>query len=118
MGQLTGRVAINVKGQRLASKEGATLKFSGFSREGVTGDAGVLGFVEKTEVPEIKCSITHDAKTRLADFEAITDEAISFDCDTGTSYILRNAFCAGAISLSKGEVELTFQGLSVDEVGR
>lgn len=117
MGQLTGRVAITVRGRRLASKEGATLKYSNVSREGVTGDAGVLGFTEKSEVPEIRCTVAHDGATRLADFESMVDETVSFDADTGASYILRNAFLAGSISLSKGEFELTFQGLIVEEVG-
>lgn len=116
--QVTGRVATTVKGKRLASKEGATLKFSDFSREGVTGDAGVIGFSEKTEIPEISCVVAHTAETRLADFLAIKDETISFDTDTGTSYVLRNAWCSGGIELAKGEVKLTFQGIKCEEVGK
>ncbi len=116
--QVTGRVATTVKGKRLTSKEGATLKYSDFSREGVTGDAGVIGFAEKTEIPEITCVVAHTAETRLADFQAMKDETVSFDADTGTSYVLRNAWCADALELSKGEVKLRFQGIKCEEVGK
>ena len=117
MAQVTGRVSINIKGSRLTSKEGATLKFSNFSREGVAGDAGPIGFSEKTEIPEIECVIAHTAATRLADIEAMKDETVSFDADTGTSYVLRNAWCVGPMELSKGEVKVKFQGLRCEEVG-
>lgn len=117
MPQVTGRLAITVKGSRLTSKEGATLKYSSFEREGVAGDAGPIGFAEKTAIPEIECVVAHTGATRLADFEAMTDETVSFDTDTGTSYVLRNAWCAGALELSKGEVKIKFQGLKCEEVG-
>lgn len=117
MTQLTGRVAIMVRGERLSSKEGATLKYSDVEREGVVGDAGVLGFTEKSVIPEVECVISHSAATRLADFQSMTDETVSFDADTGTSYVLRNAWCVGALELSKGEVKLRFQGMKCEEVG-
>jgi len=114
--QLTGRTFVTVKGQRLRSKDGATLKnFGGLSREGVTADTGVAGYTEKTEIPEIECTIAHGADTKLSDFLSITDETISFDTDTGSSYILTGAWCTGALELSKGEVKLKFQGMDCQE---
>ncbi|MDR2187034.1 MAG: phage tail tube protein [Azonexus sp.] len=115
--QITGRVAIMVKGSRVASKEGATLKFSDVEREGIAGDGGVLGYAEKTAIPEIECTVAHSATTRLSDFQAMTDETVSFDADTGTSYVLSNAWCTGALELSKGELKLKFQGIKCEEVG-
>jgi hypothetical protein len=117
MAQITGRIAIIVRGERLSSKEGATLQFSDFEREGVAGDAGVLGYSEKTSIPQIEATIAHSAQTRLADFQAMEDETVSFDADTGTSYVLRNAWCTNALELSKGEVKITFQGIKCEEVG-
>jgi hypothetical protein len=117
MAQVTGRVAIIVKGVRLASKEGATLNFSDVEREGVAGDGGVIGYQEKTAIPQIECTIAHTGATRLSELQAIVDETVSFDVDSGTSYVLRNAWCTSALSLSNGEVGVTFQGLKCEEVG-
>lgn len=114
--KLTGRVFITVKGQRLRSKDGATLKnFGGIEREGQTADTGVAGYIEKTVIPEIECSIQHAADVSLTDFLKITDETISFDTDTGRSFILTGAWCTGALELSKGEVKVKFQGMDCQE---
>jgi len=114
--QLTGRVFITVKGKRLRSKEGSTLKYSDFSREGVTADTGVAGFTEKTEIPGVECVIAHAADISLAEFQAIKDETVSFDTDTGRSFVLSPAWTAGALELSKGEVKLTLQAMKCEEV--
>lgn len=113
--QLTGRVFINVKGKRLRSKEGSTLKFGGVEREGVTADTGVAGYMEKTSIPEVECTIAHGADTSLAEFQAVTAEEVQFVTDTGKSFILRDAWCGGALELSKGEVKLKFQAMSCEE---
>ena len=114
--QLTGRVFITVKGKRLRSKEGATLKFSDFSRKGQTADTGVAGFTEGTEIPGCECVLLHAADTSLAEFKAMSNETVSFDTDTGRSFVLSEAWCAGALELSKGEVKLSFESMKCEEV--
>ena len=114
--QLTGRAFITVRGKRLRSKEGSTLKYSDISREGQVADTGVAGFIEKVEIPGVECVIAHAADISLAEFQAIKDETISFDTDTGRSFVLSEAWCAGGIELSKGEVKLTFQAVKCEEV--
>jgi hypothetical protein len=118
MAQITGRITIVVRGVRLSSKEGATLTFADIGRKGVAGDTGVLGYSESTQIPQIEATIAHDARTRLEDYKAMVDETISFDADTGTSYVLRNAWCdPESLVLSGGEVKITFQGVKCEEVG-
>ena len=115
--QCTGRVAITIGGNRLTSKEGAKLKYNDKTRETVLGDAGVLGYSEKTDAPEITCTIAHKKGISLAAFEAMNDETVSFDADTGASFVLRNAWCADALELTNGEVSLRFVGMKCEEVG-
>lgn len=115
--QLTGRVFINVPPVgRLGSKEGAKLGFGNPSRTGVTGDTGVLGFTEKTEIPFVECTIAHHGKVSLKALADITEAQISFDTDTGKSYILGGAWCAKSLELDKGEVSLRFEAMSCEEV--
>jgi len=116
MAQVTGRVFITVKGKRLASKEGAKLMYGGVSRETVVADSGVVGFSEKTEAPGVECTIAHTRDVKLADYRAMTAETISFDTDTGASYVLSGAWVANALELEKGEVKLMFGALDCKEV--
>lgn len=116
MAQVTGRVFITVAGNRLSSEEGATLKYSEISREGVAGDSGVVGFSEKTEIPDVEFTLIHTADVNLKEIENIKDASISFDTDTGKSFVLSNAWNTGALGLSKGRVSVKFQALSCREV--
>jgi hypothetical protein len=115
MAQVTGRVFITVGGKRLASKEGATLKFGDVKREPVLADSGVVGYSESLTAPEVDCTISHTGETSLKELQGITDATLSFDTDSGRSYVLRNAWCAGALELSKGEVKLNFSGIKCEE---
>lgn len=116
MSQVTGRVFITVAGQRLASKEGAKLIMGGFDRDPVVADAGVVGYSEKIVPPGVECTIVHTAATSLEALRNITNASLSFDTDTGRSFVLAGAWCAKAVELEKGEVKLSFGGLDCKEV--
>ena len=112
----TGRAFITVAGRRLASKEGAKLGFGNMERTAVMGDAGVLGYQEKPGLPYVECVIQHTADTSLQELGDIVDATVSFDTDTRRSYVLRNAWCAKALEMDKGEVSVRFEAMSCEEV--
>lgn len=116
MTTLTGRAYITVAGKRLRSKEGAKLKYSSTSREGVTADTGVAGFREKVEIPEVECTLIHAADISLKEIEAIKGATISFDTDSGKSFVLTDAWRSVALELAGGEVGVKFQAMTCDEV--
>lgn len=116
MAQVTGRVFITVNGKRIASKEGAKLKYGGVKREGVAADTGPVGFKESVEIPGVECTVVHTADFSLSEFQAITAASLSFDTDSGKSFVLSGAWCAGALELGGGEVGLHFGALSCKEV--
>lgn len=113
---LTGRAYITVRGQRLRTEPGSTLKTGGLAREGVAADTGVAGYTEAVAIPEISATLLHAADVKLGDFQAMTSETISFDTDTGKSFVLTEAWCKGALEISAGKVQLTFQGIKCEEV--
>ncbi|MDP1681088.1 MAG: phage tail tube protein [Burkholderiales bacterium] len=115
MPQVTGRVFITVGGKRINSKEGATLKFGGVEREAVLADNGVIGPMEKITAPEIDCTLVHTKEVALKEIQDIIDSTISFDTDTGRSFIMTGAFFAGGLSLTKGELQIKFQGIECRE---
>jgi hypothetical protein len=116
MGHLTGRAFISAGGRRLASKEGAKLGFGNLERTGVLGDAGVLGYQEKPSIPYVECTIVHDADTSLTEIANMIEIGVSFDTDTGKSFVLNNAWNAKVIEMDKGEIALRFEAMSCEEV--
>lgn len=113
---LTGRAFITMKGKRLRTREGATLKFGGLAREGQTADTGVAGYSEKVVIPRVECTIIHAADVSLKEIADINDETISFDTDTGRSFVLTGSWCADAPELSKGDVKTAFEAIKCEEV--
>ena len=114
--QVTGRVTIFADQKRLLSKEGAKLNTGGVERETVLGDAGVHGYSEKSVAPGIECTISHMGNTSLSELNAMTNVTLNFECDSGAQYVIRNAWLTKPCELSKGEVSLSFAGISCEEL--
>lgn len=113
--QVTGRVFITIKGARMASREGAKLKYGGVERKAEEADTGVVGFSEKTGVPGCEFTLVHTGQTSLAELQAMTAETLTFETDTKKSFILIGAWCAGGLELSKSEVQVKFEALDCKE---
>lgn len=109
MTQVTGRVFVALNGQRIRSKEGASLETGGAEREAQTSDAGVDGFSEKTAVPRVECKVNHTAETSLKSFQDFKDGTLTFETDTGKVFTLIDAWCAKPPKMTKGEIELVFE---------
>ncbi len=116
MAKLTSRAFITVGGKRLASKPGAKANYGNPERKAESGDQGVLGYKETTTVPYVECTIAHDVNTSLAELAAMTDVTVSFDTDSGRSYVFRNAWTANALELSGGDVSLRLEAMSCEVV--
>ena len=116
--QITGRVRVSTSGNLLRSKSGAKLSLGGVERPSVEGDSGPLGFTEKTMVPFVECVIAHTSDTDLEELKSMTDETVTFETDTGVTYVLRNAWIENVIELAggDGEVSLKFSGMSAEKV--
>ena len=107
MAQVTGRVFISLGGQRIRSKEGASLEIGGVECDTANSDAGVDGYTEKVVAPKVDCKINHTAQTKLKELQAFRGR-MTFETDTGRVYTLAEAWCAKPPKLEKGEVSLEF----------
>lgn len=112
MSQVTGRVFVSLGGQRMRSKEGASLETGGIEREAAISDAGVDGYMEKITAPKVDFKINHTRETDLTAIQNFRGQALTFETDTGIVYTVHNAWCAKPPKLEKGEVTLEFQGTS------
>lgn len=107
---VTGRVFISLAGQRIRSKEGASLDIGGEEKDAVMSDSGVDGPTSKITAPKVDCKISHTAQTKLKDLQAFTG-TLTFETDTGRVYTLVDAWCAKPPKLEKGEVSLEFSAV-------
>lgn len=113
--QLTGKAFISLNGERIRSKEGASLDMGGTKREASVSDAGVDGFTESNAVPRIECKVQHQANMSLQDFQNFRDGVVVFETDTGKVFTLSPAWNAVPPKMAKGEVDLVFEGVEVLE---
>ena len=102
----TGRAFIKHDGKLLPSRDGAVLKFGSLSRKPVVGADSVHGFVEKVQAPSVECTLTHGDDLSLQELHDIVDATITFECDSGPVYVLRNAWIdPEGLDLTVGEAE-------------
>lgn len=115
MAKVFGRAFITVGGKRYNTKEGASLKFGGIARDPVVGDGGVAGHQEKLEAPEVDCTIIATGEVSLAEIQKIDNATVSFDTDSGRSYVISNAFSGPVPELSRDGIKAKFYGIEAKE---
>lgn len=111
MSQLTGKAYIDVPDfGRLRSKSGAKLNTGGYSRETKTSDNGVEGFVEEIAAPFIECTLIHAGDISITDINNIRNANITFQTDTGSAWVITEAWLEEPTEISSGEVPCKFVG--------
>jgi len=118
MAQITGRCWLYVNGALLRSKAGASLSGVGSTERTPVVGAQVWGYSEKTVAPTVEATLAHTADLSLVALGQLVDATVTFECDTGVSYLLRHAWCENAPDLADGEgdVKVKFCGMSIEEM--
>jgi len=103
----------------LETLPGAKLDIGGKARTPVR-DHNVLGYSETIKPGTVECEIALKQGTSLATIAAITDATVTYEADTGQTYVIRNAFATETLSLTAGEggkVAVKFAGDPAQEMG-
>jgi hypothetical protein len=119
-GKKLGIVYIKVDGAMLESLPGASLDMGGKMRSPVIGANAVLGFSVALKEATVECEIAVGAGTSLKALADIEDATITFECDTGQTYVISHAALAEPPKATAGEggkVPLKFFGQPADEMG-
>lgn len=119
MSQRLGKAFIKVNGQLLESMPGAKLNVGGFKRTPVIGANGVLGYSEEPVQAQVECEIAVSGQTKIMDIAKFKGETITFECDTGQTFVVKDAFLTEPPELTAGEggkVPLKFAGQPADPV--
>lgn len=113
-----GKAYIKVDGKLLDSLPGAKIDIGGVTRKTVTGSHNV-GFSEENKPSKIECEIMFDASTSLRQIADISDATVTFECDTGQIYVVRNAWVSETLTLNEtegGKVAVVIEGPAAEEV--
>jgi hypothetical protein len=108
-----GVAKIKIDGELLESLPGAKIDLGGKERTAVTGSFSLHGFAEKIKPAQVECEISLGPKTDLKKLSDIVGATIQFECDTGQTYVVNNAFNTVTAVVTEGEggkIPLVFQG--------
>jgi hypothetical protein len=114
-----GKAWIKVNGELLESMPAAKLDVGGYDRDPVIGATVVLGFSEKVHPASVECEISVGKDTRVLDMNKWVSESITFECDTGQVFVIRDAFVQSPPVLTAedgGKVPLKFFGPPAEQV--
>lgn len=117
--QRLGKAYIKVDGELLETMPGAKIDIGGDKRDPIVGSHTVHGFAEAIQPARVECEISVGASTSLAKLRAITNATVTFECDTGQVYIVRNAWVAETLSVTEGEggkVPIVLMGPPAEEM--
>lgn len=118
MAKMLGRAFVKHDGKVLLTEKGAKLNYGGIARDEVIGEE-VHGYSEKMTAPKIECTVNVSAETSLEEIRKITDATVTFECDTGQTYVLRNAWSSVPPEITAGEggkIPVTFTGMNCEEM--
>lgn len=120
MTQRLGKAFIKADGDLLESMPGAKIDVGGVERKPVIGNNTVLGYSETPVPSSVECEIAVGPTTSLLKLARLADVTITFECDTGQTYVCKNSFLTAppvATDGDGGKVPLKFNGQPAEEMG-
>lgn len=110
---------IKADGAMLQTLPGAKLDLGGRERTPVMGSGSIHGYSETTKPAVLTCEVSLMQGTSLSALRDITNATVTYEADTGQTYVVRNAFVAKTLTVTEGEggkVTLEFQGEPAEEM--
>lgn len=117
--KILGQAEIRINGQYYDTKEGATLTVGG--KKNTAQQVGLGTYYTQTSAPaKLECEVPHSEGMSLRALQEATEALVTFTADTGQTYILRNAFQTGDVSVKDGAdgglVALVFESAAAEEM--
>lgn len=115
--RVVGQVKVKVDGRSYPTSGEATLEIGGPSREAVAGDYDASAFKESTNPAKADVTLLYKKGVSLAQLRAIDNATVTIETDTGSTWIMRNAYVAEVISFGQdGKAKVVFQGPPAEEM--
>ncbi len=113
-----GRATIRLNGQVYETAAGAQLDLGGTKRNTIVTGRKV-GYAEETAPATITGTTSLMEGQSLEELRNLTDATVIFECDTGQSYVIREAFLTEPPTLKDGaggEVTINIAGYGAEEL--
>ena len=115
--RVVGQARVKIDGTQYPTSGETTLEIGGPVREAVAGDFEAGAFKESTAPSKCEVTIHYKRGVSLSALRAIDNATVVIELDTGTSWIVRNAYVADVISFGQdGKAKVVFQGPPAEEV--
>lgn len=117
--KLFGRATIHIDGQFYDSDPGASLAPGGLRSTAREFTHGVK-YTQRLTKAVVTCAVPFTGDVSLVSLASITEVPVSFKCDNGRSYLIRNAVQTGDAAVSGGDsggtIALTLEGDAAEEI--
>jgi Phage tail tube protein len=120
MTQRFGMAYIAVDGDLQPTMPGAKLDTGGVERTPVEGDNKMLGFTEKPKPAMVTFDISLGPTMSLKRLQDMKNATVTFECDTGQTYVMRGAYTTKTLALTSGDngkVNVEMAGMPAEEMG-
>jgi Phage tail tube protein len=116
--RIAGIAFLKVNGQLYPLRGNFTVSPSALERAGIAGQDYIHGYSEMPRLPAISGDVSLVPELSMDDVEAVTVATVTAELANGKTYVLREAWCTSALELNarEGQVRVTFQGVSCDEI--
>lgn len=118
MSRVMGKAQIKGNGKLLETLPGASLELGGEARETVKGANAILGYKGAIEPSKLECEIAIKTGTSLAEIRNWTDVTVTFEADTGQTWVVRNGWSTTPPSVTDndGKAKITIEGPPAEEM--
>ena len=111
-----GQVRIKIDGAVLDTEGKSSLEPGGTMREAVQADFKAGFHTESTVESKVTCSVLLTAGVSVTALQEIDDATVTFEADTGQTYVIRHAYCSNKVSASEGKAQLELSGPPAEEL--
>lgn len=116
--RIAGLAYLFVDGRQYPLRGNLTISTDTIEREGVAGQDGIHGFIERPRVPWIEGDFSDISGLSLMQIQAMCDVTVTAELANGKMYVLRNAWTSTAreFNAADGQATVRFEGMSSEEV--
>lgn len=114
--KLWGQSKLKVNGRVYDTEGKSSLVVGGVMREAVEADFKAGHFTEKTIGSKLTCSILLAAGVSLTELQGFDDVTVTFEADTGQTYVINHAYTCNEVSASEGKASLELAGPAAEEL--
>ena len=116
--RIAGVAYIRVDGAQYALRGNLTVSIDDQEREGVPGQDGVHGFIERPRMPFIEADLSDLGGLSLIALQRMVNVTVQAELANGKKYLLRNAWTSTPRELNTvdGQVTVRFEGMRGEEM--